>query len=68
LQVEITPEGEEVWRYISPVMIHDTGVAFTRQGSQRVGGRFSLFRAMRYGLDYPAFQGRELTPGRTLEA
>jgi hypothetical protein len=26
-----------------------------------------VFRATRYGLDYPAFIGRDLTPGKTLE-
>jgi hypothetical protein len=26
----------------------------------------TLFRATRYGLDYPAFQGKRLTPGKTL--
>jgi hypothetical protein len=66
--VEVTAAGEEVWRYISPVMIHDTGVAFTRQGQQRAGGRYSLFRALRYALDHPALAGRDLPPGRALEA
>ena len=66
--VEVTAAGDEVWRYISPVMIHDTGVAFTRQGTQRVGGRYSLFRALRYNLDYAGFAGHQLEPGRSLEA
>ena len=68
IMVEVTPEHEEVWRYISPVMIHDTGVAFTRQGDQRVNARYSLFRALRYPPECPALEGRDLSPGRSLEA
>ncbi len=30
-------------------------------------GGTSLFRAPRYGLDYPGLAGRDLTPGKTLE-
>jgi hypothetical protein len=31
------------------------------------GGPGGIFRSYRYGLDYPAFAGRELSPGRKLE-
>jgi hypothetical protein len=69
--VEVTAAGEEVWRYVSPVVIYEGGgaVAFVRQGDHRpAGGRVSLFRAQRYGEDHPALAGRTLTPGRYLEA
>jgi len=71
---EVTPDGEEVWRYASPVAVQDGVVACVRQGDQRVKGRFSLFQVHRYSRDYPAFNGQEgrpvapLAAGRHLEA
>ena len=50
-------EGREVWRYLSPVMFSEDGVAFVRQGDARLGGRFNLFRALRYATNYAAFDG-----------
>lgn len=47
---EVTPLGEEVWRYISPVVIHtegaDTAVCYLHQGDTNIGdiGRRSLFK------------------------
>jgi len=70
---EVTPDGREVWRYLSPVS-NDRGdgaadmVSFVRQGDMRQGGRFSLFRVLRYGADYEGLAGRELTRARYLEA
>ena len=46
--LEVTAEGEQVWRYVSPVRIEDGAVCVVRQGDHRTGGRFSLFRAVRY--------------------
>ena len=57
LLVEVTVEGREVWRYLSPVMFSEDGVAFVRQGDARLGGRFNLFRALRYATNYAAFDG-----------
>jgi hypothetical protein len=69
---EVTPEGEEVWRYISPVVHYDQGaaVAFVRQGDQRREGldRASLFRVIKYPVNFPGLTGKDLTPGRYLEA
>jgi hypothetical protein len=31
-----------------------------------VPGSAAVFRAYRYGVDYPAFAGKDMTPGRTL--
>lgn len=47
--MEITPEGEEVWRYICPVVSasYPGSVQFIRQGSTNFGsnvGSRSLFR------------------------
>ena len=59
---EVTASGQLVWEYINPV---------TRDGAVKTLGDVlpmtnSLFRAFRYGLDHPAFRGRELTPQGTL--
>ncbi|MFO0915112.1 MAG: aryl-sulfate sulfotransferase [Pirellulales bacterium] len=37
-----------------------------RRPAPRVMSRNTLFRALRYGLDHPAFVGRKLAPGKTL--
>jgi len=68
--VEVTKAGEEVWRYVSPVLRCEGAVAFARQGDVRVAGAYSLFRALRYTADFPAFSlpGVTLVPGRYLEA
>lgn len=57
---EVTPNKEIVWEYINPF--------FTRGRPQVTGGAAesinSLFRAHRYGPDYPGLQGRDLDPAR----
>ena len=70
---EITPEGEEVWRYINPVQADcEHYVAAVRQGDFRAEGKFSLFTAMRYERSYPGLlqdgKPRQLQSGRYLEA
>lgn len=66
--VEVTPDGQEAWRYVSPAFRTEAGVGFVRQGDQRVSGAFSLFRAIKHPVDYPAFASRDLPPRRFLEA
>lgn len=75
--IEVTADGEEVWRYISPVcrvgsdLSHSTVVSFVRQGENRPDdGRFLLFRVLRYAPTYAAFKERRelICPGRFLEA
>jgi len=56
--MEVTSDGTLVWEYISPV---------TKEGMWKVMPDSlpmtnSLFRAYRFGLDDPAFVGRDLTP------
>ena len=52
---EVTSEGEVVWEYISP---GEPGrLVFT--DDQRGA---SVFRCYRYGPDFPAFMGKDLTP------
>ena len=57
---EVTANKEIVWEYINP---------FFTQGRSQVPGASaeqtnSLFRAHRYGPDYPGLQGRDLDPAR----
>ena len=67
--IEITPTGEEVWRYVNPV-VSDTVIV--PQYSQVPDEAFNrdantIFRAYRFGPDHPALSGRDLTPGLTIE-
>jgi hypothetical protein len=55
---EVTPEGECVWEYISPV---------TRGGVVKVigdepSGYSDVFRSLRYSPDYPGLKDKDLTP------
>jgi len=66
--IELTKEGEEVWRYVNPVMMDEEYVGRVRQGDSRVKGKFSLFTAQRYAREYSAFaKVSPLTPGPYLE-
>ena len=56
---EVTPEGECVWEYISPVI----GGSVTKLiGDMEPNGPSNVFRAHRYGPDYPGLGGKDLTP------
>ena len=65
---EVTPENDEVWRYVNPVEVRsdDAPPAFTPQGEHRIG-KFGVFTSRRYVYDYPAFRDKILLPGRRLE-
>ena len=58
---EVTPDEEVVWDYLSPV----TAFGATTQGND--AGNNSVFRLPRYASDYPAFEGRDMTPGDVIE-
>lgn len=65
---EVTTEGDTVWYYINPV----TGDGPLTQGSSiplldETVQKNKVFRATRYGLDYPGFDGRDMTPGAPIE-
>ena len=51
---EITTEGETVWEYINPFFGDD----------DRLGRTNHVFRAYRYGPDFPGFRGKDLSPQR----
>ncbi len=60
---EIDPSENIVWEYINPVGA--TGVL--NQGDNPQGSANSIFRVKKYAPDYSAFDGRDLTPGSTIE-
>jgi len=68
--IEVTQNKEVVWKYICPCVT--TGPL--TQGDAipddpvRAGEKMNaVFRVYKYGLDYPAFSGRTLTPGDYVE-
>uniref|UniRef100_A0A7S1EZK5 Uncharacterized protein n=1 Tax=Noctiluca scintillans TaxID=2966 RepID=A0A7S1EZK5_NOCSC len=65
---EVTPEGKEVWRFISPIERRSSSpVGVVPQGSQRTTGKFGLFFATRYAPSHcPQFA--ELCPGPRIES
>ena len=64
---EVTPDGEEVWRFVNPVeQRKQRAPAVVRQGAQRGAGNFGLFFAERYPPDHCA-QLRDLAPGPRVE-
>ncbi len=58
---EVTSEGDLVWYYIDPVS--EKGPVF--QGDSISNN--SVFKIRRYAPDYPAFVGKDMTPGKTVE-
>lgn len=60
---EIDSNENIVWEYINP-----TGTAgIMSQGDNPDDTPNLVFRALKYNLDYPAFIGRDLTPGNPIE-
>jgi len=60
---EIDSNENIVWEYINPS--GSTGIL--SQGDDPEGIPNLVFRAIKYELDYPAFTGRDLTPGNPIE-
>lgn len=54
--IEVTPEKEIVWEYSSPFYF------FTKLPFHGLGN--NVFRAHRYGPDYPGLKGKDLDPDR----
>ena len=51
---EVTPDGEIVWEFVNPFYEY----------KENVGLSNLVFRAHRYGYDYPGLKGRDLNPDR----
>ncbi|MEM7038562.1 MAG: aryl-sulfate sulfotransferase, partial [Bacteroidota bacterium] len=65
---EVTPDREEVWRYVNPaswngILSQGDTLPYTDPSSLPN----KVFRCIRYAPDYPAFVGRDLTPGPEVE-
>ena len=58
---EISPNNTKVWEYVNP---SSTSGNLT-QGANPIQN--AMFRALRYPLDFPAFIGKDLTPGSVIE-
>ncbi|MEH6536451.1 MAG: aryl-sulfate sulfotransferase [Psychroserpens sp.] len=61
---ELDSNENEVWRYVNPVS--NVSGSITTQGDTAPLSN-TVFRAIKYATDYPAFTGRDLTPGDPLE-
>lgn len=59
--IEVDYEGNQVWRYVSPVV----GGGIVTQGDNVSNN--NIFRAYRYGTDFPAFADVILDPGDPIE-
>ena len=59
---ELTMEKEIVWEYINPV--NQNGFPVSQGGTPLFN---DLFRGIRYASNYPAFLGKDLTPGPPVE-
>lgn len=59
--MEISASGDLVWDYVNPVV--GSGPVSQGQGTNQNG----LFRVNRYATDYPAFEGKDLTPAEPIE-
>lgn len=58
---EIDSEENIVWEYINP----DTGITILSQGDEPSAN--TTFRAEKFDINYPAFTGRDMTPGPQIE-
>jgi len=67
---EIIENGEIVWEYVNPVTNEGPvaqGDSIPPISAERPWLTNSVFRAYRYGVDYPGLQGKDLTPKGTIE-
>ncbi len=68
--LEVTPDGNIVWKYLNPVdktgplTQGDTIPNDPARPDEKMN---SVFRVYRYPVDYAAFIGKDLTPGKRIE-
>lgn len=65
---EVTPDKKEVWRYLNAANPPAAEKAEGDSAPRGRGGflRNTVYRVYRYPRDYPAFAGKDLTPGPVL--
>jgi len=59
---EVTLDGDVVWEYINPVLARANPPRISTTLRDSDGRNASVFRAYRYGPDYPGLAGKDLTP------
>ncbi len=65
---EVTTGGEIVWRYVDPVVKEGPLAQGETPGLDDRGHQWNaVFNIHRYPPDYPAFEGRDMIPGATVE-
>jgi len=65
---EVTPAGETVWQYISPVVRGGILAQGEIPGKDVRGHLFNaVFKVHRYAPDYPGLRGRDLSPKGVIE-
>ena len=60
---EIDTNNNKVWEYVNPV----TTNGILNQGETPAFASNTVFRTFRFSEDYPAFTGRDMTPGDPIE-
>lgn len=68
---EVTLDNEVVWKYINPAYpkhppVPEGKKLTAKERRARKNYNNIVFRVYRYGFDYPAFEGRDLSPGPLL--
>lgn len=64
---EVTAAKAVVWKYINPVVASGPLTQGTPIPAGQQGQENTVFRAYRYAPEYPAFAGKNLTPGDPIE-
>jgi formylglycine-generating enzyme required for sulfatase activity len=66
--IEVTPDGEIVWRYANSVVREGILSADGVPGTDHRGHQWNaVFKIHRYAPDYPGLTGKSLTPGDVIE-
>jgi hypothetical protein len=66
--IEVTRNGEVVWKYVNPVVNTGPLTQGDRPGVDHRGHSWNaVFKVQRYAPDYPGLASRDLTPGQPIE-
>ncbi len=66
--IEVTPQGETVWKYVNPVVRGGVLAAGEQPGVDDRGHYLNaVFRLRRYPPDYPGLAGKSLSPAGPIE-
>jgi hypothetical protein len=64
---ELDEDENIVWQYINPITINGPLTQGDLPTAPNGNGINTVFRATKYAKNYPAFDGKNLTPGETIE-